>query len=396
MKKLKTALVAIICLFAINEIVAQAQAPDKNPKYYNHILDLITNLLKAYPQPCFSNIRFGTRIIEAIKTRKLAVIILEPDANMIKYLKDDPALLKAYKSGIARTNQNMKEAINKFWTKGKGIEFKTASEMDSVANRSDYIVAFFYSKATPDLFAFQVPIYKNSLVYFKNQLIQDSTVNRDLDLCGTQLGIMLPDYGSVLFFSQFMADIYPTKTDIAMAIHVDMNPYTAISPHSFDPKKIKNKEMRPYELDTLYMVDRAAGELVKNKTLLVRKDWINDKKLAAADIKKFYPYPYKLVSSDELDEAVMAADSQYVFAYLQSYYFLDHNYGFQFNIYSYQLAERFCNIFKSIVNCKDLTFVTTEDAYNPKRTTNWNFSFLEENFTHWLDPTKCINIIDTK
>jgi hypothetical protein len=51
------------------------------------------------------------------------------------------------------------------------------------------------------------------------------------------------------------------------------------------------------------------------KTLLIKKDWIGSTKLTESDIKKLYPYSFKLVTSDELDQYIMNQTPGYLFLY---------------------------------------------------------------------------------
>jgi len=54
---------------------------------------------------------------------------------------------------------------------------------------------------------------------------------------------------------------------------------------------------------------------LKDKTLLIRRDLL-DKGVTEDMIKQSYPYPFKIVSKDEMDKYVLAGDAKYAYTWL--------------------------------------------------------------------------------
>lgn len=237
--------------------------------------------------------------LEDLDKRKLVVVIVEPDNKMLSHLSKKPALYKAYINGIAACNNNLKEVINKKWRVGGGVEYKTIQEIEAIPNKSEYVVAFYFmaGKSSYNMFTgtCKIPTYKLPLYFTKNILEKDSTINEDCQESSVQLGISFLNT-DVPFFSKVLFDIFPTKTDLMGAISTLM---------------LQCKKGN---------IAFPSADNAKNKTLLIRNDMLDPRFIKEDDIKKNSPLHYKIVSRDELDEHVMAGDTNYVFVYFDDDY----------------------------------------------------------------------------
>lgn len=78
-----------------------------------------------------------------LKKRILVVEILEPNPKTIEKLqkkKKQPELLKDYENFFSNYNELIKKVVPQYWKLNEKIEFKTTSEINSIAGNSKYVI----------------------------------------------------------------------------------------------------------------------------------------------------------------------------------------------------------------------------------------------------------------
>lgn len=237
---------------------------------------------------------------EALK-RKLVVVIVEPDNSLMNSLK--PEMKRTYVNGINALNNNLKYAITKIWKNTNEVEYKSINEVNAISNKSDYVVAFFFMAGRSSYSNFtgtcKTPTYKVPLRFTKGTLKNDSILNKDCWETSVQFGMAFLN-DNALLFSKVLPDVFPTKTDLLLTLQ---NALLACE----DEKMPSSYFSR-----------------IKEKTLLIRADMLDVGFNTQEDIKRNYPFPFKIVTRDTLDKYVMERDTNYAFVCFDANYSVSH------------------------------------------------------------------------
>ncbi|WP_375561606.1 hypothetical protein ACE193_03380 [Bernardetia sp. OM2101] len=212
--------------------------------------------------------------IAMLKKRVLLVGIAKEDPKLIaKYKKKkDKSKLEDYRKDIKEYNENIKAAVDKFWTFNAKVEYKSHQEIASLRKAKKLSK---YAILEHDI----VTQYVGQFNTFRTKVGEKSV-----------LGIMLgKGKKSKYVTSAIMPNIIASKEDFAYAILYIQN-----SLENFKEGK-KGKEMRQ-EI-------KSNSEQLSKLTLLIDKEQLS-KKTTEAKIRSVYPYKFEIVSRDRINEAI--------------------------------------------------------------------------------------------
>jgi len=245
--------------------------------------------------------------IDEIHKRTLIVVVEKPTDFVTQKLdkKKKQDKLDTYKAAVDAFNKNFASVISQYWKVTAGdIEYKTLDDLNDINDKRNYAVIFCRSATQPDLAAPYINV--NGLMWWPD--IAEELRDKDFSTRMTVMGLALLDKFNKTPCYQFpMPNLFPTKEDLIYAVN-GMNNYINyhIDHRNVSPKKI-NEQMLEENQPTL-----------KDKTLLIRRDWI-DKRLTKAEIEKDYPFPYMIAGKDTVNNAIDSADSRYAIAIVAPY-----------------------------------------------------------------------------
>jgi hypothetical protein len=228
--------------------------------------------------------------IEQVKKRKLIVVLEEPNEDVMKKLtkKHKTDQIKEYQTALDAYNTEMKEVIEKFWNfSANAIEYKSAKDVEKIKKSNEYAIIYCSSGSNG------VGSKHEALEWWpKGDKVEGDAV--------TLMAVCLPEKNKPIYYIG-MPDAFPTKADLVYGITAIEFYFNYRESH----QKISKNE---YE----EMVEQYQPRL-KNRTLLLRQDEL-DEKLTPEEIKTAYPFAYKTVTTDEMDQYVVNADSNYAYA----------------------------------------------------------------------------------
>jgi hypothetical protein len=250
--------------------------------------------------------------IDEVKKRKLIVIVESPDEDLMKKLtkKKKTDDIKTYQTSLDLYNSEMKEVVEKFWNfSANEIVYKTQKEVEKLPNKNQYALIFCTSGSK----GFS-PKHEGLNWVPKGDKIEGDVI--------TTMVVSLADENKAIYYI-CMPDPFPTKADLVFGI--------LGTTYYFNYRESHQKASMS---DTKAMIAENEPRL-KMRTLLLRQDQINSK-LKPEEIKEAYPFNYRIVSADEMDQYVVNADSNFAYAIVQP------NYGSHEVIY-----------IQEVIDCKD-------------------------------------------
>jgi hypothetical protein len=257
-----------------------------------------------------------TEDIEAVKSRKLIAMIEAPNDRVLKQIAKKPKLgtVEDYRADLADYNANLKEVIEKFWPYNKtDIQYKTFEEIRELAGTGtkEYAVVGCFSmepgKITPSSSHSTYEIF-DGLHWVKN--IKDAFGEHGSMFTSLRVN-KIENFGNAPVFSIPLFDVFPTKAGLVYGLKT----IDAFFTFKYTKEGKKTSDILEYAMRV--EVSGRAQQLT-GKTLLIREEWL-DKDLNETNIKKIYPYPYKVVKRTEMDNVVMAQDGEYAYAALVPY-----------------------------------------------------------------------------
>ncbi|AYB34197.1 hypothetical protein [Chryseolinea soli] len=251
--------------------------------------------------------------IEAVKGRKLIVMIEEPRERILKRIEKKPKLgsVEDYKADLAKYNANIKEVVEKFWPYDKtGIQYKTFDEIRALAKTktTEYAVLACISMKASNYHSGYV--LNNGLHWVKD--IKEDFEDRNDKMFTSILVNTIEDFGGAPVYHTPLFDVFPSKAGLVYGVRAIEGYFTM---------RIKNKKdgEKRRDLNEQAMAAMAArAPQIANKTLIVRSEWL-DEDLTESNIKNVYPYPYKVVDREEMDRIVMKQDAKYAYAVVLPY-----------------------------------------------------------------------------
>jgi len=262
-------------------------------------------------QPEYTVSEIALTDLKEMDRRKYVVLQCEPDAEVMKDLSSKPDLLIAYKTGINNINDNLKAVLAKFWKicPDSNLIYLTAKQFNTYSDKENYLVVFCYaSSCYSELMSYRLPLFNSDIKYSAPRMKEYLNKKKDIEN-QVFFAIEKPEDNTIVY-SRAMPDMFPGKAELAMAVTDASIKYKVYK--TFLPTDINDMGSAKY---WLYAVHKNSTVDLTAKTLLINTDWINSTKLTSAEIKKNYPYPFKLIASAELDEYIMNQIPGYFFQY---------------------------------------------------------------------------------
>lgn len=263
----------------------------------------LTVLFNGIAFTCLAQMGMGkVEEIMAVKSRKLIVIVEEPQERIIKKLtkKKKETEIEQYRATLEKYNYEMREVAEKFWPyKENGFEYKTFEEVKRLKKDKNKEYAVLYCVS-------QRPSSFNSGYVSSDGLewwaISDEDAANFNDCFVTMIVNQIEDLERRPVYSTPLPDMFPTKAGLVFGITSTAN--------YFDYRI--RKKMKGEKVDQQEMVDEQVKEnapKLKEMNLLIRKDLLN-KDLPENAISKYYPYKYTVCSKDDIDNAIMNQQDQ--------------------------------------------------------------------------------------
>jgi len=236
--------------------------------------------------------------INSIKNRTLIVIVEVPQQRVLDKLKKKGKdnYIDAYYKAIDNYNNNMKDAVGKFWEFSKDVEYKTAEQVDSITklHTKDFAVLRCVSTwGNPNLGG-GISISGLNWRYsdIKNPQPDETITWRDFSVM--EISLIENKYSGVCYIN--LQDFFPLESDMIYGLRSIQSTF-------------KNKEDKIGSGQAMSSVKQNALQL-KNKTLVIRNDLV-DQELKTDDIKNIYPYNFEIADSVGYENHFINADDGY-------------------------------------------------------------------------------------
>ena len=246
-------------------------------------------LSSAYSQ---KNRSLNSKIHE-LSNRTLIVIVEEPNRNVEKALKRQPELLRRYHEDIKGYNRTMEKVIKEHWTFSYNVEFHSYADM--IKRRKEKMEGFAwvefnkYRSANFGHFsAWDSTTYDSTARYAK------WTTNHNL----LRFYLLEETYP---IFDQPLPNLVPSEGDLISAIQQTQEYF-----HHRDLGYTLEKYLK-----------KAKGNIpeLEKKTLLFDGNSLSEE-IGDSTIREVYPYPYKIVSWQEIEKAIVNKDEKYAYVAL--------------------------------------------------------------------------------
>ena len=239
-----------------------------------------------------------------IKKRTLIVGLEELDAKMAKKL--DGSLFEYTKTQIEGINYALKTAVEKYWNYNSKIIYMPLSEATALVKKKpdDYAILQLYKYTD----------YWNLRVgngWEKD--VSNTRVNNSPAFYKYNPGTRYTEAANeIVFLSIYM----PSRI---CAINLP-NLYVSLSDAVYGVMQMQyilNRLNDEEKSSAFKVVQECNGKYLKEKTLLFCKDDL-EKKLTESKIREIYPFNFKIVTSDEIDSAILKKDDKSVIVQIVS------------------------------------------------------------------------------
>lgn len=264
--------------------------------------------------------------IQSVKSRKLLVLLAEPDMEVIEELKvKNSSLIGVYKESFNIYNANLKIAMDSFW--GVHNEYKFITQMEAELLRKekneDFAIVFSFYVTSLGYLRYNLEWQSEDIIYnalnyhkYKRKGIYALSVVFSEDYGNGKLPIMTVPSNRFI----------PTKTEMACMVNV-LNSIFLGNVDDAERIGIKHSsELKDKNCDTL-----------KQLILLINENNIEDG-LTFEKIKEIYPYDFMITNDKFIDSITYSKNKKYVY------------------LYAYPLFEVNLTYFRyHIINCSDLS-----------------------------------------
>jgi hypothetical protein len=214
--------------------------------------------------------------------RPLLVEVLEENEKIVRHLeknaKKHPGAVEDYRNFIKLYNECLKTAVNKFWVLNKEIEYKTTSQIDSIAHTKFFHYAVLY--------------YSEAAEHFIDYTTGQNLVVPTLNYTRLEHHNKKVDYSIYLPISFLKPHDEYIETDLIFGIQFIQRNIEYIVEN--------NKKM------TSAVYARQFGShctLLETKTLLLDQEFLSDS-VSLNEIKNNYKYKFSLVPAKKINESV--------------------------------------------------------------------------------------------
>ncbi len=241
-----------------------------------------------------------------VKGRTLLVTLYEENANTLKKLKGNANAIANYQEDIQAQNEMVISTFKNYWNYTTAIEYKPYTEAKALlkANKEKYVLLNIYENTTYTIV--RRTSYSPEAGKLSYQLPNGMYRIKDREFSDRQTYIFLEDSNGGTIMYTNIPHLDPEPSDLVYSIqqmqyilrYLEASESNKIS-------KLKHDEM-----------EKNAPEL-KTKTLFLCKEFL-DEDLTEQEIKKVYPYPFKVVTQEELDKAIVEKTPGVAFVQLAS------------------------------------------------------------------------------
>ncbi len=240
----------------------------------------------------------------SIKNTKLAVVVKGEDVKKLKRLASKPEELASYRKALSDANAWLEQAVRKEWDFSKEVSFISEAEAEKIKDSKD--AGYSLLEIT------EVKNYKMGDFYMANKNTSFNTPQAQ--------AYHFSASGNTPSFA--IAHAASPNKEIAVAympaLGLSLGSITSMLQHLENQlEDCVNFGVTSFSDQKKEIAKRAA--LLKGKTLLLCKDIMSEsleKSNETGDIKELYKYPYKVVSSAELDEYISKEDGNYAYAWV--------------------------------------------------------------------------------
>jgi hypothetical protein len=241
---------------------------------------------------------------QAVKNTKLVVVLMEENEDYVEKMrrKNKTYELQRYSNTVRNYNTQINELVKEFFPFVKNVDFKSLSEIKEMPKEERQTINFLaynigMSVNISDMTA-NVPAYDFYGKSVSSPIDNKSFDFEDRDATYSKLEIYTyakKESGKYkIIFLKTLPNIVPSTGDVAYWLKRANFAFSDVADHG-DKAAWKRK------------IEENTKQL-KQKTLLICKDNL-DKSTTAVSIKKVYPYPFKVVSKEEFDRAILAKEN---------------------------------------------------------------------------------------
>jgi len=260
---------------------------------------------------------------EKIKQSTLVVVLLEENQDYEAKLtkKGKTEMLATYTNSIKTYNDNIKEMVPQFIKMGSTVIYKTPTEIAGMSFDERSAYSYLLYDKSPDYGGQQGAAIFGCDFFNNNQ----KDVQKNIDDYNKFIQFECLDDKSGLYeyrkldiyapgnkkhqtsgqLQQNLLEIVPTKADLKVCLMQLQGQFDML---------LKNGTMTRDDQKAMVADAEkkrpACYDTIKQKTLLICKKDI-DKDFSVDNIKSSYPYPYKVVSKEDFDKAIISNDPQY-------------------------------------------------------------------------------------
>lgn len=226
--------------------------------------------------------------VDAIKSRTLLVVLEETNQELLNKL-DQPEK-DFYTSEIEKYNKAIQELAPKYWKFSK-VEFKPRAEVNKLVKSKSPAFAYLqFSKITSNMTNMSGIKMMMDLRDGSDPTIGGAYSESALEVRLTENNPLSPPVYGV-----YMPSPFPTQGEIVYGLkQLQLQ------------LKYKSEGLKDGAINA--MMKENAKEMTK-KTLLLDKARLGVKE---EEVKKYYPYPYELVTKERIDEAFLKEESDKV------------------------------------------------------------------------------------
>jgi hypothetical protein len=223
------------------------------------------------------------QIVKELKARTLIVKKLTEDPRIVKKLKKDFSKLSAYRNNIKESNALLKKTVTKYWKHHSAALYKTANEiefMKQVEKKKKKKLRQAYAVLSMDFYSEKHPTREASAVQTNQKYTGDASY----------LYLRFWEGDEIVYAS--IPHVIPKEVDLMYALRYLSN-------------QVKGMEFNKNITDLC----KENGPQVRSKTLLVTAFQMSE--IKKKDMLKVYPYPYKVVSQDVIDKAILTSNPKF-------------------------------------------------------------------------------------
>jgi len=232
-----------------------------------------------------------------LEIKPLVVLLQVPDEKQLRKLAHKPADLTQYQAYLAQYNAQLKELVPRLWKFSSAVEFRPETDYETLRkDRENRTPVLRYREL--DLSKYRRP---GSGSFGKPAVSLGSGLAGEMQLCvvGRNKEKTVKSE-PVPVGAMYASDIISALR----SLQADLKITAAQAAHQLSYGQEQAADM-------IRLIK--ATKLLQTKILLLNQAELQDN-LSPADIARFYPYPFEVVSLATIEAAVLAGDARYTYA----------------------------------------------------------------------------------